>query len=561
MLQKILAWTKTHKEICIVAVVLIAAAAFYSYKKSHAQASVRYITGAATTQTITSSIDSTGQITASQQLDLKPQSSGTVVSVNVKQGQEVKAGTVIATLDERSANNQILSARASVAQAQTNYDKVAAGISSDDAALAKLSLDSAQKALDKAKSDYDNTITVQQQAVSKAQTTLLNSGLTLTTQDIASNAGVTLSGTYTGTTEGQYNITLYQAMDGLHYIVSGLSTQTGLLVRGVALPSGNGLYLTISQNGSIYSSANWTIDVPNKTSSSYQTNLLAYTSAQTSQQQAIAQAQNAIDSAQSNLTQAQIQYNQKIAPPSSADVESAKAQLASAQTALANAETAYANNIIKAPFDGVVAKLDVQVGDSASAANAVATLVTKQQLAEISLNEVDAVKIKVGQKANMTFDAIDGLNMTGSVVEIDTIGTVSQGVVSYSAKVALDTQDDRIKPGMSVNVSIITDVATDVLAVPSSAVKTDANGSYVQILVNGKPQNVAVTTGISNDSDTEIKSGLTDNQQIITQTIQTTTAKTSSGNTNNSTFRLPGIGGGGGGGNGNVRVFQTTGGR
>src|SRR6185369_12071403 len=132
----------------------------------------------------------------------------------------------------------------------------------------------------------------------------------------------------------------------------------------------------------------------------------------------------------------------------------------------ASAQTNYSNNIIIAPFDGVIAKLSLQRGDQASASTAVATLVTKQQIAQISLNEVDAVNVKQDQKATMTFDAIDGLSMTGKVVEIDTIGTVSQGVVSYSAKVALDTQDDRIKPGMSVNVSIITDVAPDVLAVP-----------------------------------------------------------------------------------------------
>jgi macrolide-specific efflux system membrane fusion protein len=83
-------------------------------------------------------------------------------------------------------------------------------------------------------------------------------------------------------------------------------------------------------------------------------------------------------------------------------------------------------------------------------------------------------------------------------------------------------------------VSIITDIAQDVLAVPSSAVKSSAGGWRVQILQNGQPVSVTVEVGMSNDSYTEITSGLTEGQEIITATI------TSSGGTTSTTTRGPG---------------------
>ena len=180
--------------------------------------------------------------------------------------------------------------------------------------------------------------------------------------------------------------------------------------------------------------------------------------------------------------------------------------------------------------------------------SAIATIVTKQQIAELSLNEVDAAKIKLGQKAIMTFDAIDGLEITGRVADLDTIGTVSQGVVTYNFKIVFDTQDSRVKSGMSVNATIITDSKTDVLSIANSAVKTDANGGYyVQTLdAAGQPQARTVQIGLANDTSMEITSGLSEGEIIVTQTVSSsnTTATQRTGNIGGfNAIRIPGAGG------------------
>ena len=114
----------------------------------------------------------------------------------------------------------------------------------------------------------------------------------------------------------------------------------------------------------------------------------------------------------------------------------------------------------------------MQKGQTISSGTSAITFITQSDVTSISLSEEDITKIKLGQKAVLTFDAISGLTVAGQVTEIDTIGTVSQGVVSYNVQITFDTQDSRIKPGMSVNANVITNVEQNVLTVPNSAVKT-----------------------------------------------------------------------------------------
>jgi len=211
----------------------------------------------------------------------------------------------------------------------------------------------------------------------------------------------------------------------------------------------------------------------------------------------------------------------------------------SSQLSLDQKRSAFQDYFISAPFAGLVGKVSVKLGDSVSSGTTIATLITTSNVADISLNEVDAAKVKVGDKTTLTFDAIDGLSISGTVSEIDLVGTVTQGVVTYNTKISLDTNDARIRPGMSVSASIITDIKQDAVYVPSSAVKSDAQGSYVlmfdvPLVSSGNagtpssiaPHEVSVEVGLTNDTSTEILSGLKENDQVVTRTVLPSTTTT-----------------------------------
>ena len=126
---------------------------------------------------------------------------------------------------------------------------------------------------------------------------------------------------------------------------------------------------------------------------------------------------------------------------------------------------------------------------------------------------------------------------------MDSLGTLSSGVVSYNVTINFDTIDPRIKPGMSVSASIITVVKQDVITVPNSALKSQGGSSYVQILKNNIPEQVLVEIGIANNTHTEIVSGISVGDSIVTQTIDPTAKATTTGG-GGSGMRIPGLGGG-----------------
>ncbi len=147
-------------------------------------------------------------------------------------------------------------------------------------------------------------------------------------------------------------------------------------------------------------------------------------------------------------------------------------------------------------------------------------------------------RVKIGQKSSITFDSITGKNFTGIVATVDRIGTTSSNVTSYGVNIKLDANSDLILPNMAATAGIIIDTATDVLSVPTGSLVTRNNDIKVKTLVNGIEVTLPVEIGISSDTETVIKSGLSEGQTVITGT----TSNTKTTGTTKSVFS--GMGGG-----------------
>lgn len=215
------------------------------------------------------------------------------------------------------------------------------------------------------------------------------------------------------------------------------------------------------------------------------------------------------------------------------DIKAQKIQIEQKQNSLADAQQDLKDYFIYMPFDGVISDVQAAKGDLVSSSTVLATAISNNKMAEITLNEIDVVKVKMGQKAILTFDALDDFTITGEVIEIDTVGTVEQGVVNYNVKISFDIDDERIKPGMSVNANLIAESRQNTLLVPNSAVKTQGGANYVEVLVNGNPVIKTVEIGIANDTTTEILSGLDGTEDVITNTFNQNSSSSSSTTTSN----------------------------
>jgi HlyD family secretion protein len=190
---------------------------------------------------------------------------------------------------------------------------------------------------------------------------------------------------------------------------------------------------------------------------------------------------------------------------------------------------------INAPLSGILSTLNIKKGDLIASNQIIGTIITNQKIAKISLNEIDAAKVKVGQNAILTFDALPDLRIKGKVIEISPVGKEEQGVVSYDVKISLEKENKEIKPGMSVNAEIITYSKSNILLIPNSAIKSYKTGKYVEIVKNyilNKIDTVSpvvipeeiiekryIEIGMSNDEFTEILEGLNEGEVIIIRTL------------------------------------------
>ncbi len=282
---------------------------------------------------------------------------------------------------------------------------------------------------------------------------------------------------------------------------------------------------------------------------------------------------NNIMNAQSSLAQAQENLSELTSGPTDTQTLSAQINVQSAQNALTTAQQNLDYTSVRAPIGGVVSAISAVIGETPG--SSAVTIVGDGQVAQVTLNEIDAAKVSVGDPATLTFDAINGLSLAGTVVEVDPVGTVSQGVVSYGVQVGFSQPANTsssllVKPGMSVTANIVTQADQNVIAVPNAAIVTAGGASYILEpatpvsaadlassasggIVIPATKNVPVVTGLTNSTMTEITSGVSAGDQIIVQTIKSTatskTAATAAGGTN----ALQLLGGAGRGGGGFVR--------
>jgi HlyD family secretion protein len=165
-------------------------------------------------------------------------------------------------------------------------------------------------------------------------------------------------------------------------------------------------------------------------------------------------------------------------------------------------------NSVFAPFAGTVSTVNVEAGDKVEAETQLASLVDSSNFyIDVSVNEIDAEQLEVGQSVDITVNALD-LTTTGKVSEISVEGTVSNSTTTFTVKISLDEQNEKFKTNMSAAVDILIADVTDAISVPIDAVTTTNGKKYVMVKKDSAYTATEVETGISNDSYVQITSGL-----------------------------------------------------
>jgi HlyD family secretion protein len=298
-----------------------------------------------------------------------------------------------------------------------------------------------------------------------------------------------------------------------------------------------------------------------------------------------------------------------------ADVVAAAAQVKSAQSQAEQAQNNLTNASIIAPFDGYIATISGNPGmwtgggavaSGTSTATQFEIIITSTQLLiDADVNEADISKVSVGQPVTFTVDTYPNDTFTGKIIALSPNATTVSNVQMYEAHMSIDDYS-KLKSGMPATINIITASANNVILVPQSALtyastylaslsrgsgsnrqshqggssasqagsqggggvsasqggggvsasqggaNSSQNRGMVVVLVNGKPQIKRVQTGLSDDVNVQITSGLNVGDIVVTGSA--TTAKTSGSATTSSTTSGTTRGGGGAPGLGAVRL-------
>ena len=653
--MKILLWIKRKKLLIGFMLIVIAALIYWLFFMNGTKTSgAKYTLSAATNGSIISSISGSGQVAAESQVDLKPQVSGKITSLQIKEGEQVKTGQTLAIIDNSDAVNNIRDAELNLEQAKLNlenildpadnlsltqakdsYNQAVRDLNSllkpaeqSDLDKAKNAVQEATRKLAQVKSDYESQQLSGEQEVEKAYNDAYNAvydavtNLHRYTEDMDdlqddNNSNITylygieadlgLGNQLVYNYTNDFNVAMKLLMDSNYQTISKPGDQTKIkdqlaeaakFAKAVyqALGSTRILIKTMeTRNENYYTDMldklSPIIDQDIKEVSNY---LDTLDSTSRTLDQAIINApanlqmaQDAITSAESNLEEQQnaleklqegptaedlatarekvqeklLAYQNLQTPDNDFEVKAQKIAITQKEIALARAKDTLADYSVKAPFDGKIATLDVRLGDTVSSGTTVATIISTEYLAEVDLNEVDVPQVKNDNKVTITLDAFPDDTLTGRVISVDSVGASDQGVVNYTAKISFDNIIDGVKPGMTVSATIITDVKQDILLVPSEAVKSDGETSYVEyfdpppsnydettltLSSASVPLTKEVTVGSSDDTNTEITGGLSEGDLVVSKTVNGTTGTAKSTASGSGSIRIPGITGGGG---------------
>lgn len=495
----------------------------------------QYLTARVDRGSLRNTVTATGTLQAVTTVQVGSQASGTISALYADYNSVVKKGQVIAQLDPAVSKAQVDQARANLQQAQAALQQARAAVSNSRAGVSGA-----------------------QAQAQAAQSTAQNN-----------QAGVAAA---------QANLAVLKAQedDALSY----LKQQQSLQKSGV-----------IAQRD---------VDVAQT----------AYQTAKAKYDQGVAQLNQAQLSQQSSASsgvaqsQAQVQQSQAQVQQSQASVAAAAAQVQQTAAALQLAQVNLAHTTISSPIDGVVVSRDVNVGQTVAASLSAPTLftiandLTKMQVIA-NIDQADIGLVENSKSVKFTVDAFPGKDFDGKIEQMRLNPQTVQNVVTYNVVIDVDNPEQKLKPGMTTNLTFTIDERTNVLKVPNAALRftppdttsqrtgnsngqgrrqANAGGDAAQapgtrsdvqfarptdpVLAgqtrvvwvlgqDGKPDRRRIKIGLTDGISTEVVEGnLVEGEMVITGQTQTSASRANSNQTSAPGFGGAPRGGAGGGGRG-----------
>lgn len=500
------AFAKKNGKWLVPVVVAAAAGAVFLISGGGNKAASRDVTYAETTpvrQDVSNSLSGTGTLNPANTYTVKSLVDGKILTGGFEEGDKVEEGDVLYTIDSSDASTNLEKASIALQQAQRSYDKTV------DLQYVRAEVDGTVSSLKVAKGDQ--VTSGQEVAVirdsSKMLLNLLFPAADAANFSVGQSADVMLDGTFE-TLKGTIT-----AITGTDELSTG-----NLLVRTVTIRVNNAGGLTTAQAAT--ASVNGVSSIASAT--------FAYQAERTLTAQAGGTV-SAINVQEGDAVSKGDILIELTGDDLTESIQSASESLRSAEISMQNQQDNMSNYTITSPISGTIIEKDAKQGDALTSGSTLCVIYDLSYLEMvINVDELQIGALSVGQKVQITADAVGDKTYVGTVTRVSMKGSSSGGTTTYPITIRIDDTDG-LRPGMNANAEIVVAEANNALVVPNAAV---IRGGYV--LVSKKSPSAAnavedmdapegyvyvkVETGVSDDSYTEIKSGLQEDDTVAYDT-------------------------------------------
>ncbi len=453
-------------------------------------------------------VSASGKVVAAQSSNLGFDQSGRVSGIYAKVGDSVKTGAILASIENGSIRADITQKQAALAREQAKLAALRRGTRSEQLALTEQKYIDSSSALVIAMRD---TYLKTEDAILSDIDTLFENGnsvnpkIDIRTEDDTEKRAIE-----------KERLVISEKLAAWKSALAPLSpsseSQSITTARKIGVDALSYTQSFIDHMGLIAS------NISTGNSGLSQSEIDSIRSTINTAGQAVSTAASSEQAAYGAWTTASNNFSLEKSGSTSEDITAQEAQVKVAEADLANAQAQLRKTLVIAPFDGIVTKMDVKIGEiSSPSVSDIAMIGVGLFEIESYIPEVSIARLSVGNPASITLDAYGSdVTFDATVIAIDPAETIRDGVSTYKTTLRFADADPRIKPGMTANIRITAESKADVITVPRSVI-TEKNGiKTVLVKVGESNREVPITTGsMTALGQVEIVSGLSDGDIIV----------------------------------------------
>ena len=472
--------------------------------------------------TVSQEISETGTVEKGKEIKLAFKSTGKIKRTYIRVGDDVELDDKLSELDSSQLSIQLNDAEASLAVAEANLNKLLSGASPEEIKVSQTDVQNDQIAMDIAKENLN-------QAYEDAVNILDDSYLKLYNSFTAVDA--IHKKYFTGSDQESIKfkenrdlvlVALNRTKSYLDIVNADNNTQNIDLALSETKVSCDivsislAILRTVCEEGVYYSSVSSTdkalIDTQRTNINTVLTNI-------TTSQQSISSMKLSLKSAEGDLQKTQDQLALLIAKPRQEDIDLYQAQINEAQAKIDLIREQIKESSIFSPTAGQIARIDKKEGEIAQASEGVMYLIPADPFqVKVDIYEEDVVKMSTGNTVNISLSAFPNEFFKGKIVSIDPAETLKEGVVYYETTIDFENPPEKIKPGMTADMTITTMIKETVLVILGAAIQVSDGQTMVQVLNGKKIESRQIEIGIKGSDDmVEVVSGLKEGEEVIVQ--------------------------------------------